>query len=193
MRKIISFTFVSLNGFFKGENEDTTWHRHGEEEVTFSEESLRADNILLFGRKTYDMMSGFWPTPLAKEMFPKVATGMNRAEKIVFSNSLSTAEWHNTSILSGNIVEQIKEIKATPGRDMAIMGSGSIVDQFTDAALIDVYQIMIDPVVITQGTSIFNGLKHSLDLKLTDSRVFRSGVVLLTYERIRKNSKTYEL
>jgi dihydrofolate reductase len=184
MRKIISFTFVSLNGYFKGLDEDTSWHRHGEEEVRFSEESLQANNILLFGRKTYEMMASFWPTPIAKEMFPNVAAGMNSAEKIVFSNTLSSVEWHNTSILKGNIVEQIKKIKTSPGPDMAIMGSGSIVDQFSDAGLIDKYQIMTDPVAITQGTSLFSGLKHRLNLKLTDSRVFESGVVLLSYERM---------
>ncbi|MEW5959613.1 MAG: dihydrofolate reductase, partial [Chloroflexota bacterium] len=79
MRKLTAYNFLTLNGFFKGPNEDTNWHTHGEEEAKYSEESLAQDNILLFGRKTYEMMASFWPTPQAKELFPKVAAGMNKA------------------------------------------------------------------------------------------------------------------
>lgn len=70
MPKITSFTFLTLNGYFKGENEDTSWHRHGEEENRYSEDSLQSDSILLFGRTTYEMMYSFWPTLRAAELFP---------------------------------------------------------------------------------------------------------------------------
>lgn len=188
MRKLTSFTFITLNGYYKGNNEDTSWHGHGEEEGRFSEESLHSNNILLFGRTTYEMMAGFWPTAAAAEMFPEVATGMNRAEKIVFSNTLKMADpiaigWTNTKIIQGNIAEQIARLKATNGSDLTILGSGSIVTQFSDAGLIDTWQIMVDPVALGQGTSIFSGLKQKLNLRLVDSRVFKSGVVLLTYEK----------
>jgi dihydrofolate reductase len=184
MRKLNSFTFLSLNGYYKGVDEDTSWHRHGEEEGKYSEESLQSNNILLFGRTTYEMMASFWPTPMAAEMFPKVAIGMNQAEKIVFSNSLRTAEWDNTTIIKGDIVDQITKIKSTKGSGLTILGSGSIVTQFSDANLIDTYQIMIDPVVLGKGTSLFEGTKNKLDLKLINSKAFKSGVVLLTYERL---------
>jgi dihydrofolate reductase len=184
MRKITSFTFLTLNGYFKGENEDTSWHRHGEEENRYSEDSLQSDNILLFGRTTYEMMYSFWPTPMAAELFPEVAIGMNKAEKIVFSNTLKIAEWNNTTIMKGGIVEQIKNIKSGKGKDMAILGSGSIVAQFSDAGLIDTYKIMIDPVALGGGTTLFEGLNQKLDLRLVESRVFNSGVVLLTYEKM---------
>lgn len=183
MRKLTSFTFLSLNGYYKGENEDTGWHRHGEEEGKYSEESLQSDNILLFGRKTFEMMSGFWPTPVAAEMFPKVASGMNKAEKIVFSDTLNSVKWNNTTIMKGDIVDQIIKIKSTKGNDLTILGSGSIVTQFSDAGLIDTYQIMIDPVALGAGTTLFEGLKQKLDLKLTGSKIFKSGVILLTYKR----------
>jgi dihydrofolate reductase len=184
MRKLTSFTFLSLNGYYKDENEDTSWHRHGEEEAKYSEESLQSNNILLFGRTTYEMMSSFWPTSMAAEMFPKVAEGMNKAEKIVFTNTLKTAAWNNTRIMKGDIADQITKLKSTKGSDLTILGSGSIVTQFSDAGLIDTYQIMIDPVAITQGTSLFEGLQQKLDLNLTGSKVFNSGVVLLTYEKM---------
>ena len=186
MRKLNSFTFLSLNGYYKGENEDTSWHSHGEEEGKYSEQSLSADNILLFGRTTYEMMSNFWPTPMAAEMFPAVAAGMNKAQKIVFSNTLKTTEWNNTSIMSGDIVEQTRQLKSSKGNDLTILGSGSIVSQFSDAGLIDIYQIMIDPVALSSGTSLFEGMTKQVDLKLIDSKIFKSGVVLLTYENNNK-------
>lgn len=183
MRKLNSYTFLSLNGYYKDLNEDTSWHQHGEEEAKFSETSLEAENTLLFGRTTYEMMNSFWPSPMAAEMFPKVAQGMNNAKKIVFSNTLKEAEWENTSIVSGNIIEQITKLKQTEGSDMTILGSGSIIAQFSDAGLIDTYQIMIDPVALPSGQTFFNGIKTTLNLKLIDSKVFSSGVILLTYEK----------
>jgi dihydrofolate reductase len=187
MRKLTAYNFLTLNGFFKGPNEDTGWHTHGQEEARYSEEALAQDkNILFFGRKTYEMMAGFWPTPQAKELFPKVAAGMNKAEKIVFSESPFEPEWENTQVISGDIVKKIREIKKSPGKDMTILGSGSLINLLTDHGLIDEYQFMIDPVAIPDGTPVFKNIKQKLDLRLTGSKVFNSGVVLLNYQPSKK-------
>jgi dihydrofolate reductase len=185
MRKIIAYNFLTLNGFFKGPNEDISWHKHGEEEARYSEEMLAQNSILLFGRKTYEHMASFWPTPMAKELFPKVAEGMNRAEKIVFSESPFEAAWENTQVVTGNIVEQVQRLKGSSGQDMAILGSGSIITLLTDSGLIDEYQLMIDPVALPDGMPVFKGIKQKLDLQLTGSRVFKSGVVLLCYQPVK--------
>lgn len=181
MRKLNVFNFVTLNGFFEGPNHDISWHKHGGEENKYSDDSLQAENILLFGRRTYEMMFSFWPTPMAAEMFPETAKGMNNSEKIVFSNTLKKAEWNNTKVIGGNIVEEMTRMKRKKGNDMTILGSGSIVSLFADAGLIDEFQIMIDPVAIGNGTPIFNGIKEKLDLKLTEIKSFKSGGVLLNY------------
>jgi dihydrofolate reductase len=181
MRTLNAFTFLTLNGFYKGPNEDITWHRHGGEEAEFSEEGLMHGSILLFGRKTYEMMVAFWPTPMAKESFPNVADGMNKAEKIVFSNTLKKADWNNTRIIGGDIVREVRKLKQSGTKDMTILGSGSIVTQLAGHGLIDAYQIMIDPVALGAGTPIFNGLQNKLDLHLTDVRRFKSGIVVLSY------------
>ena len=183
MRKISSFTFLTLNGYYKGPNEDISWHKHGDEEGEFSAENLKQRDIILFGRKTYELMAGFWPSPMAAEAYPEVAEGMNRSEKIVFSKSLKKAEWQNTRIIADNIFEEIRKLKSTPGSNMTILGSGSIVTQFSDAALIDEYQIMIDPVAIRAGSSFLENLQKQLDLKLISTRNFKSGAVLLHYTR----------
>ncbi len=181
MNKLSVFNFISLNGYFKGENGDLSWHKHGEEENQFASDSMKPGGILLFGRITYEMMASYWPTPMALENDPEVAKGMNRAEKIVFSRTLKKADWNNTTIISGNIFDEVKRLKQSSGKDLSILGSGSIVSQLTEKGLIDEYLIMVDPVIINSGTPIFKGLNKNLELKLTDTRKFKSGVVLLSY------------
>lgn len=186
MRKLTTYNFLTLNGFFKGPSEDTTWHTHGEEEAKYSEEALGEENVLLFGRKTYEMMASFWPTPQAKELFPQVAAGMNNAEKNVFSRSPFEPAWENTRVFSGDIVAKIREVKKSPGKDMTILGSGSIISLFTDHSLIDEYQFMIDPAAIPNGTPVFNNIHQKLNLRLIGSKVFNNGVVLLNYQPIKQ-------
>ena len=182
MGKLSVFNFVTLNGFYKGPAGDISWHKHGEEGSKLSEENLRSGNILLFGRVTYEMMANFWPSPMAYESFPVVAEGMNNAEKIVFSRTLKKADWKNTRLVKDNIVDEIKALKKMPGKNMTILGSGSIVSIFAEHGLVDEYQFMIDPIAIGDGIPIFKGIGKQLDLKLTDTKIFGSGAVLLTYQ-----------
>ena len=181
MGRLTVFNFTTLNGFFKGPNEDISWHKHGDEEAKFSEENANRDGIILFGRVTYEMMASFWPTLMAKEQFPKVAEGMNSCEKIVFSRTLKKAEWNNTRIISGDLEKEVKQLKKESAKEMPVLGSGTIVTQLADLGLVDEYQVMIDPVAIGQGTPIFQGIKKQLDLKLTNTRTFNSGIMLLCY------------
>jgi len=186
MRKLSAFIFTSLNGFFEASKGDISWHKHGEEENSYAVESLKAGNTLLFGSKTYQMMASYWPTPIAIKNDPIVANGINKADKIVFSRTLKKAGWNNTRIIKANIVEEVRKLKITSGSDMTLMGSGSILTRFAEQGLIDEYQIMLDPVVIGKGTTIFKDIKHKLDLKLITTRTFRSGVVLLSYGPLEK-------
>lgn len=181
MGKLIAYNFTTLNGFYKGPENDISWHRHGAEEEAFSVDNLEPRATLLFGRVTYEMMASWWPTPMAMESMPDVARGMNESEKIVFSTTLQTADWENTTVIHGDLVEEVRKLKAILGKAMTILGSGSIIAQLADAGLIDEYQFMIDPVAIGDGTPSFKGLARKLDLTLTDVRKFDSGVVLLSY------------
>ena len=184
MGKISSFTFITLNGYFKGQNEDTSWHEHNNAAGKFANEASQSDSILLFGRKTYEMMYSFWPTPVATELFPVVAENMNKATKLVCSNTLKTADWNNTSIIRGNIIEELTKLKKTKRKEITILGSGSLITQLSDADLIDQYTIMLDPIAMGNGVSIFSGIKNNLNLKLTASRIFKKdGILVLTYER----------
>jgi dihydrofolate reductase len=182
MRKVSVFNFVTLNGYFEGAKGDISWHRHGEEENQYAQEWLKVGNTLLFGRLTYEMMVSYWSTPIAKENDPVMAEGMNKANKVVFSRTLKEAGWSNTRLVKDDVVEVISKLKQLPGKDMTVLGSGSIISQLAQAGLIDEYQIMVDPVVLGEGTTIFKGIKNKLDLKLTSTKAFKSGVVLLCYE-----------
>ena len=181
MRKLTVFNFITLNGFYKGADNDTSWHRHGEEESQYSVDAMKSESILLFGRVTYEMMASWWPTPMAAEAYPEVAKGMNAAEKIVFSNIIEDPKWNNTRVMNGDIVEKIRLMKQQPGKNLTILGSGTIVSQFAEAGLADEFQIMIDPVVIASGTTLFSGIQHDMRLRLIDTKVFRSGTIVLTY------------
>ncbi len=183
MRKLNCFNFISLNGFYKGANEDLSWHNHDEEGARFSEENLKGGGTLVFGRVTYQMMEKSWTSEALIKNLPKVAEGMNKAEKIVFSNTLDRAEWQNTSLFKGNMIEEIKKLKQSPGSDMCILGSGNIIGQLADHNLIDMYQLMIDPIVLPQGTPLFHNMKNSLNLKLTSTKIFKSGSVVMCYEK----------
>jgi len=186
MRKVGVFNFITLNGYFKGPKGDISWHKHGAEENEYAVEMLKAGSTLLFGRVTYEMMASYWPTPIAIKNDPIMAGGMNNADKIVFSRTLKKVEWNNTRLVTDNIAEEIQKMKRMPGKDMTLLGSGTIVNQFAEQGLIDEYQIMVDPVVIGDGTPIFKDIKHKLDLKLTATRTFKSGVVLLCYQPVEK-------
>lgn len=180
MSQLSSFSFISLDGYYKDLDDDISWHRHGEEEAEYSRQGLETGNILLFGRKTYDMMAGYWPSPMAIENDPVVADGMNKATKLVFSGTLKRAEWNNTRV-SRDLLGEVSRLK-NEGRNMTLLGSGTILRQLAEAGLIDTYQIMIDPVAIGSGVSLFSGIKPKLDLELINSISFKSGTLLLTYQ-----------
>jgi dihydrofolate reductase len=184
MRKINSFTFITLNGFYKGPNEDISWHKQtqGEEEEKFSRDSVKSDNILLFGRRTYELMYKWWPTEEAKKQMPEIAEGMNKADKIVFSTTLKHAEWENTKVISGDLIAEVNKLKQEAQKNMTILGSGSVLAQLAEYGLVDEFKIMIDPIAIGSGTTLFNGIKKPLDIKLISGKSFKSGTVLVRYQ-----------
>ena len=127
-------------------------------------------------------MASYWPTPIADQHNPAVAAGMNSMPKVVFSRTLDQASWNNTRLVKGDIVSAVRKMKEEPGPGMAILGSGSIVSQLTEAGLIDEYQVLVAPIVLGQGRTMFEGVRKMIDLKRTRSRPFRNGMVFNVYE-----------
>ncbi len=188
MRKVSVFNFVTLNGFFKGPQGDISWtfdHQAATDESDHAIEGLQSGNVLLFGRVTYEMMANFWQSPMAQEKDPIVAEGMNKAEKIVFSRTLDKARWKNTRLVKDNLIEEIRRLKQQPGKDMTILGSGSIITQLAEEGLIDDYEVLVYPVALGKGTPLFDCLRHPLTLKMISAKTFKSGTVLLSYLTIK--------
>lgn len=189
MQKLIVFNHVTLDGFFKDANGDMSWAKADPDDAewnAFVAENASGGGTLVFGRVTYDMMAGFWPTPAAKQMMPAVAERMNNMPKVMFSRTMDKASWNNTKLIKDNIAAETRELKETPGEGMVILGSGTIVAQLAQEGLIDEYQLVVNPVALGKGTTLFDGIKKQLALKLTKSRTFGNNKVLLCYEPVRE-------
>lgn len=182
MRKISMFNHISLDGFFEGEKHDMSWMSHDQESNEFAKENLGAQNTLVFGRVTYELMKAYWPTSDAFRDNPTIAGYMNNMPKLVISNTLSNVDWQNTTIIRGDIVEEFRKLKQQPGTHMTIFGSGQLVAALTAHQLIDEYQFMVNPVIVGRGTPLFKLMQNSVPLKLTESRNFKNGNVLLKYQ-----------
>ncbi len=111
MRKISAYQFMSLNGFFEGPNADISWNMHGEEESHFSVENLEQGGVLLFGRVTYEMMANFWLSQEAIQRFPRDASLITQAEKLVFSRTLKEVAWINSRLIGENMIEELGRLK----------------------------------------------------------------------------------
>ncbi|OGU01008.1 MAG: hypothetical protein A2W29_10810 [Gemmatimonadetes bacterium RBG_16_66_8] len=186
MRRLVVFNNVTLDGYFADARGDMSWaHKHDPEWSAFTAENASGGGVLLLGRITYDLMASYWPTPAARANAPQVAEGMNGMQKVVFSRTLDTVSWQNTTLVKDDIAGAVRRMKSEPGPGMAILGSGSIVSQLTQAGLIDEYQIVVHPVVLGQGMTMFAGIKTRLSLRLTKTRAFGNGSVVLWYEPVR--------
>lgn len=185
MRKLGVFNLVTLDGYFAGEGGDISWHMVDEEFQELANAASNSGNTLLFGRVTYELMAGFWSTPEAIRTDPIVAAGMNKAEKIVFSRTLKKADWNNTRLVKDDMLAEVRRLKQGSGKELTVLGSGSIVAQLAQEGLIDEYEVLVNPVVIGKGRTMFEGIRDRIALKLVKTRTFGNGNVLLTYEPTR--------
>jgi dihydrofolate reductase len=181
MATVGAFISLSLDGCYSDANGDMSWaHTQDPEQAEFTSQNARGGSGLLVGRITYDMMRSFWPSPQAAEMMPDVAASMNALPKFVASRSLKSADWSNTTVLSGDLVNDVKKLKAS-GPDLTILGSGSIVAQLATAGLLDSLDVMLVPVSLGGGKRLFDGMPRSLGWKREDVRQFSNGNVFLRY------------
>jgi dihydrofolate reductase len=182
MRKLIAFNHVTLDGYFTDGRGDMSWaHKQDPEWQEFVAHNASGGGELLFGRVTYQLMAGYWPTPMARQNDPAVAERMNNLPKVVFSRTLEKATWNNTRLLHGDLAAEVQKLKDEPGELMVILGSGSIVAQLAEAGLIDEFHIVLNPIVLGAGKTMFASVKDKLPLKLADTRAFSNGNVLLRY------------
>jgi dihydrofolate reductase len=189
MRTLTVFNQVSIDGYFADRKGDMSWaHKHAQDDEW---RSFVAGNVkggggeLLFGRITYQMMESYWPTPAARKDQPEVAEGMTRFPKVVFSRTLNSTSWDNTRLVHGDPAAEVRKLKQAEGLDMVIMGSGSIVSQLARAGLVDEYQLVVNPIVLGGGRTMFEGIETPLAMRPTSTRTFKNGNVLMCYRPAR--------
>jgi dihydrofolate reductase len=187
MRKLVVFDHITLDGYFSGPNGEMSFfhNRFRDDEFhAFAVDNIKEADGLLFGRTTYELMVNYWPTPEALKNEPVIAERMNSLPKFVFSRTLAKTPWNNTQLVKGDLVSEVQKLKEASGNRMAILGSGNLVAQLAPHGLIDEYEIVLNPVAIGAGRTLFEGIHSPISLKLTNTRVFCNGNVLLCYESI---------
>jgi dihydrofolate reductase len=149
---------------------------------------LRTADVIIFGRKTYELMVPYWPDVAKSQSGTpadnKFARVFDALEKVVFSTTLKSVEGDNTRIVRTNIAEEVLKLKQQPGKDIAI-GSLSIASQLMRLGMIDEYYFAVHPVVAGKGPRLFEtaSIEERLQLQLVESKTFHSGVVALYYKK----------
>jgi dihydrofolate reductase len=184
VRKLFAFIVMTLDGYHAGQHQEFDWPNVDEEFEEFSVRQLNDIGLLVFGRATYEGMAAFWPTELAAAEAAQITEFMNSVPKVVISNSLTTADWNNTTVISGDVSAAVTELKERPGKDIAVFGSSNLTASLLDQNLVDELRVMVHPVLLGGGHSLLAGLSRRVHLELQRTTTFRSGYVLLCYRPI---------
>lgn len=179
MRKLYFFMMTTANGLYERGPWEIDWHNTDEEFNDFAIEQLDQMDTLVFGRKTYEGMVGYWPTPEAIASDPIVAGKMNGMAKVVVSRTLARADWSNTRVVRDP--EAIRALKREPGKDALLIASSDLAVSLGALGLIDEYRIMVNPIALPKGKPVLQGLTADLKLELLRTRTFKNGNVLLNY------------
>jgi dihydrofolate reductase len=180
MRRITASEGITLDGYFADPQGEIAWQTLDDEFNAYSLEFLDSVDSLLFGRVTYELMQAWWPTSAGEAYSSELAGRMNSATKFVVSTKTIDLSWNNSHRLEGDLPLAVSQLKSQPGGDIAILGSGALVAQLTDHALIDEYRLTLNPLILGAGTPLFRDVQRR-KLKLAGTREFASGVVLLHY------------
>ena len=187
MRRLVVEEFVTVDGVMEAPGWDE--HRSGRnawalriqdtEAEAYNQERYFSVDALLFGRKTYQIWAAFWPTMTADQAF---AQRINEMPKYVVSGSLREVSWSNSTILGGDLAEEVRTLKEQPGGEILVPGSADLVNALMRHDLVDEYRLLVYPVVLGSGKHLFQDEIETRHLRLVSSRVFGSGIVLLVYQ-----------
>jgi dihydrofolate reductase len=178
MGKLIMWNLMTLDGFVEGPNRDISWHFDvwGEELERLSIEQLKSAGGLMFGRVTYELMAGHWPSATGE-----VADLMNAMPKYVFSHTLTGSDWNNTQMYGADLASTAAKLKRENPKDIFLFGSADLAASLIPHRLIDEFRIAVNPIILGGGTPLFKPGER-IKLKLLDARTLSTGIVIVRYE-----------
>lgn len=196
-RRVVATTFVTLDGYMVGPDEDMSWAIEGfdpEMQADIAESMSRGSGVFVFGRVTYEIFAAYWPNavpydegdeliPAEGREDPRIIAALDDTPKVVFSRTLEQVEWSNTRIVDDGLEDEIRKLKEQPGKPVSIQGSASIVQALARADLIDEYNLYVHPVLLGAGKPLFASAAERQDLELARIKPYANGVVAMTYER----------
>jgi dihydrofolate reductase len=179
MRKVIASELVSLDGVMEKPEEWSFSYSNDEMEEANASGMADSDAMLL-GRVTYQVLAAFWPYQNSAEQ--PYTDYLNNTPKYVVSTTLQEPlEWQNSTLIKGNLAEEIAKLKQQPGKDITIIGSGALVRSLLRDGLLDELRLMVHPIILGSGKRLFEEGGDQKSLELVDSKVFGTGVLYLTY------------
>ncbi len=185
MRNVISFMHISLDGFVAGPNGEMDWIKVDEEIFDHVGKRIGEGDIALYGRVTYQMMEGYWPTaadkPNASKHDIEHSRWYSNVHKVVLSRTMKQEGLTNTTIISDNLSERINEIKQQEGNEILLFGSPTATHALMEQNLIDGYWLFVNPVILGRGIPLFKDIKDKIKLNLLATRQFTNGVTELSY------------
>ena len=182
MRKVVAVEFVSVDGVMESP-EEWAFHYSNDEMEEANASGMAASDAMLLGRVTYEQMAAFWSNqPGGTPMVDYI----NSVRKYVVSTTLEEVGWNNSTLIEGDVTEEITRLKQQPGKDIAILGSGALVRSLLQGDLLDELRLIIHPIVLGSGKRLFEGGGDRRALELVDSKTFATGVLYLTYRPVGK-------
>jgi dihydrofolate reductase len=185
MRKINAALFITLDGVVEAPGGETTLPEHARAwSMPFTNDevgevisaSMASSDAMLLGRKTYQDFAAFWPTMPEDD---PLGGFMNNQTKYVVSTTLDKAEWKNSHLIKGDVVAELNKLKQQPGKDISVVGSGTLVCSLLAAGLIDELQLMLCPVVLGVGNRLFDGADFMRSMQVLEAKSFSSGMIYL--------------
>lgn len=176
--RLVATEYLSVDGVM---DEPGKWSFPfwSEEGAKFKEDELHSADALLLGRLTYEGFAAAWPTMKDAGEFGE---RMNSIKKYVVSSTLKNPTWTNTTVIAGDPVEEVKRLRAQPGKDLLLSGSATLVRSLIPHDLIDEFRLMVHPIVLGRGKRLFHGDEPERVLRLTGVKQFATGVTVLSYE-----------
>jgi dihydrofolate reductase len=180
VRKVVAVELVSVDGVM-GSPEEWAFSYSNDEMEEANASGMAASDALLLGRVTYEQLAAYWPYQSGGV---PIVDYINSVRKLVVSTTLEEVEWNNSTLIKGNVAEEIARLKRQPGKNITILGSAALVRSLLRDGLLDELGLMVFPVVLGSGKRLFEDGGDRKDLELVDSKTFGTGVLSLTYRPV---------